>query len=570
MKHAAKPFSTPDQAFSSRDILLLLGWSGLLLACCLTHTSLMAQDEGNYAAESRFMLASGELLARQWWGTPTYSHGILLNWLIIAGYRVLGVSDRVARLPAILACMAAVVLTYDIGRILFASQSWPYAAVARQLGLLSGLLLMLFSLWAQYGHLATQDMLLVSVELLSIWALLRAEIHTRWRRAFGFVAGLSLGLGFLVKTFMIALPVAALLPYLVVQHRRHRHLTNPGLYAGLLTGGGAVALWLGLSIAQYGDLVFASMFGKLGELSEKPYHADAGPLYYLWNIPVNMMPWGLFAVIGAAMVLCRLWKPGKRTSGPAYPHRWLLLYPFVLAALLNVFPTKTPYYSLQLYPFLALFSALALYQIACGKARWPRLLLSYSFSALSLMIGVLAAIALLAPLLSNPVPDLLSTIRPYAPVALIVSLGWALLPVFVNRPHRWLATLLIPVWLMFCGAGLVGLFGNYSPDLKAGLATPPVAAIMSKYPIDFITSPAAPSYIPGGEYVTGPEWPPDVQKTFVLLSFYTPRWGQLNRPVEDIPAGTYVWLSPIADTEKLVNRPYEKIRQIRDWQLIRF
>ena len=544
--------SATRQPFARSDVWLLLGWSGLLLVCSLIQTSLMAHDEGTYAAESRFMLESGQLLARQWWGTPTYSHGILLNWLIVASYWLFGVSDRVARLPDVLACMVSVLLTYDIGKILFASQPWPYAAAARLLGLLSGLLLMVFSLWAQYGHLATQDMLLVSVELLGIWALLRAE-RAQWRRAFGFLAGLSLGLGFLVKTFMIALPALALLPYLVLQHRRHRHLANPGLYAGLLTGIGAVALWLGLSVAEYGDLVWASMFGKLGELSEESFHADGGPFYYLWNIPVNTMPWALFAITGAVMVLRNLWKPNPKASGQSYPHRWLLLYPFILAALLTAFSTKTPYYALQLHPFLAMFSALALYQIAFQKVRWPRLLLSYGFSTLGLLVTVLAAIALLAPLLNNP-PPVLEEVRPYAPIALVVGIGWALLPAWMNQPQKWLATWLIPVWLTFCGAGLIGLFGSYSADLKAGLTTPPIASIVNAHPVDF---------------VVGAEWSPEAHKTFTLLSFYTPRLGQINRPVEESRPGSYAWLSPNAAPE-LVGRQYEVVGELRDWQLIRF
>ena len=544
--------SATRQAAARLDIWLLLGWAGLLLACSLIQTSLMAHDEGTYAAESRFMLESGQLLARQWWGTPTYSHGILLNWLMIASYRLFGVSDRAARLPGVLACIASVILTYDIAKMLFARQPWPYAAAARPLGLLSGLLLMVFSLWAQYGHLATQDMLLVSVELLGIWALLRAE--QGWGRwAFGFLAGLTLGLGFLVKTFMIALPALALLPYLVLQHRQHRHLTNPGLYAGLLTGIGLVVLWLGLSVAEYGGLVWASMFGKLGELSEESFHADGGPLYYLWNIPVNIMPWALFAVIGAGMVLRRLWKPSLKASRSTYPHRWLLLYPFILVALLTAFSTKTPYYTLQIHPFLAMFSGLALYQIAFQRVRWPRRLLSYSFSTLGLVVAVLAAIALLAPLLTSP-PPILEEIRPYAPIALPVGIGWALLPVLMNQPQRWLATWLIPAWLTFCGAGLTGLFGSYSADLKAGLTTPPIASIVNAHPVDF---------------VVGAEWTPDAHKTFTLLSFYTPRLGQINRPVEESRPGSYAWLSPNAAPE-LAGRQYEVMGQLRDWQLVRF
>ena len=548
-----------------QDILLLLGWSGLLIVCSLLHMSLMAHDEGNYAAESRFMLTSGNWLARQWWGTPTYSHGILLNWLILVGYRLFGVSDRVARLPSILACIGSVLLTYDIGKTLIAAQPWPYAKAARHLGLLSGLLLMVVSLWAQYGHLATQDMLLVSVELLGIWALLKAEAHAQWRIAFGFLAGLTLGLGFLVKTFMIALPALALLPYLIFHHRRHRHLSNPGLYGGLGLGVGAVALWLGLSVAEYGDLVFASMFGKLGELSGESFHADGGPFYYLWNIPVNMLPWALFSLIGAGLVLRGLWR-SRQKSAPAYPHGWLLLYPFMLAGLLTFFPTKTPYYTLQLHPFMVIFAAIALRQIAIWPIRWPRRLLSYSFAVLGAILISLSVAAVVYVLgnfnrwtPANSMPahlfDAAADILPYTPLALTLGFGWLWLPVFMSRPQKWIATWLLPVWLTLGVAGLTGLFGDYSPDVKAALASPEIAPIVGDQPISFITGTA--------------EWPPAVHKTFTLLSFYTPQLGQLNRPIAEIAPGTYAWLSPNADLAELGDRPYKTIAQLRDWQLIR-
>ncbi|MGC1305948.1 MAG: glycosyltransferase family 39 protein [Phormidesmis sp.] len=552
MKHIA--FNT-----SQKDILWLLAWAGILLVCSLTHTSLMAHDEGNYAAESRFMLDSGSWLARQWWGTPTYSHGILLNWLMMVGYALFGVSDRVARLPSIFACMASVVLTYDIAKILCASQPWPYAKSARQIGLLSGLLLMLISLWAQYGHLATQDMLLVSVELLGIWCLLKAEIHPQARLAFGFFAGLGLGLGFLIKTFMIALPAIALLPYLVMQNRRHRHLTNWGLYVGLLTGAGAVALWLGLSVAEYGDFVWASMFGKLTELSAQPFHADAGPLYYLWNIPVNAMPWSLFSLIGAGLMFCA---PGfvtglrSHSKQRSYPHRWLLLYPFILAGMLTTFSTKTPYYTLQLHPFMAMFSAIALYQIATQPRRWPRRLISYSFAA----VGIVAAgLGLIVIMFHNALSEgiaLGSQASAYGLLAMILGGGWAFLPVCMAQPKRWLAVLLLPAWLTFSTAGLIGLMGNYTPHLKEVIGwLPQISPPIEGQPIDFIV---------------GDNLQSEAHKTFTLLSFYTPKLGQLDPPIAEIPAGAYAWRSPDFDPALFEDRPYETIVGVDNgWELIR-
>ncbi|MEM8504322.1 MAG: glycosyltransferase family 39 protein [Cyanobacteria bacterium P01_D01_bin.1] len=517
-----------------RDLLILLAWTSLLLASSQIHPSFMAHDEGNYALESRFMLESGEWLGRQIWGNVLYTHGILLNWLIILSYQIFDLPNlsadwavRVARLPTFIACLLAVTLTYDIGKQICARQQWPYAKAASQIGLLSGLLIMVFSLWMQFSHMATQDIMLVSVELLAIWALLKAEVQKgdRQRLAFGFLAGAMLGIGFLIKTFMVALSAIALLPYLIFEHRRHRHLTNWGIYLGLVAGFVPTILWMAFSLAKYGPWVLDSMFGKIGELSGQPYHSDGGPLYYLWNIPANMFPWALFSVIGAGIVVR---SPGFWTKlfslkpQSAYPHRWLLLYPFLLAGMLQSFTTKTPYYTLQLHPFLALFAAIALYKIATQSIRWPRRLLSYSFSALGLIVVGVAIAALLTPV------SLLLDIQPYAPFGLVLGLGWALLPIFMPRPHQWLATWLVPLWLTFSTAGVAGFLGNYSAEMKAAVTTDPVAPLISDAPVDFVINPGQ---------------PPALYKDLIILAFHTSHIGQLNRSLEEIPSGTYVWLS---------------------------
>ncbi len=558
-----------------------------MLVSSQTHPSFMAHDEGNYALESRFMLESGEWLGRQTWGNVLYTHGILLNWLMMLSYQLFDLPNlnadwavRIARLPTFIACLLAVVLTYDVGRQVFARQRWRYARSADQLGLLSGLLIMVFSLWNQFGHLATQDIMLVSVELMAIWALLRAEQQTepgrtekrpagKKRLAFGFLAGVMFGAGFLIKTFMVALPAIALLPYLIFEHRRHRHLSNGGIYVGLAVGFLPTVLWLGFSVAEYGPWVLDAMFGKIGELGGQPYHSDGGPFYYPWNIPANMFPWALFSLIGAVMVLrqpgfwTRLFSLQKQT---AYPHQWLLLYPFVLAAMLQSFTTKTPYYTLQLHPFMAWFAAIALHQIATQSIHWPRRLLSYSFSALGLILSGVAIASLVIP------SGFLTDIRAYAPLGLILGLGWALLPVFMSQPRRWLATWLLPVWLTLAMAGVAGFLGNYSAELKAVAMTDPVASLVRDAPVDFVIN---------------PKQPPALYKDLIILAFHTPHIGQLNPLAEDIPTGTYVWVSkekkvyrgeqltqrqarePDVQSEMLATDSYKTVIELDNWRLIR-
>ncbi|MFK8185673.1 MAG: ArnT family glycosyltransferase [Phormidesmis sp.] len=540
------------------DCLLLMGWAGLIIACTSLHPSLMAYDEGNYGAESRFMLDSGQWLVGLWWGEPMYGHGVLLNWLMVLGYKLFGMSDRVVRLWSAIACFAAILFTYDISKIITGK---------RFLGFLTAALLMLFHLWFKFAHLGTQDMLLVSLELFGIWALLKAEQWPARRIGLGFCTGIALGLGFLTKTFMIFLPAAALMPYLVFEHRRHRHLSNPGLYAGLLAGIGLIGLWLWLSINQYGDLVFESMFGKLAQLGAEPYHSSDGPLYYFWNIPANGFPWSLFSVIGAWFC----WQDRHQPN----PYRWLLIYPFILFGLLTSFSTRTPYYTLQLFPFMALFGAIALNRLATQSLAWPRRLLSYAFAALGLVLCLLGFLMLIAQMsaqvstISDPLLPR-AEILPYVPVAIVLGLGWCALPFTQRSPSNWMATWVLPAWLALGATGISGLMGDYSPELEADLAQPAVASALEYVPVDFFT---------------GTDWANnDDHKTFTLLSYYTPILGQLTHSFEDLlitedaltaedaaAAEHYVWLAPNADaTDLATQQPFETIGEVQQWKLIRF
>ncbi|MEO0769134.1 MAG: glycosyltransferase family 39 protein [Cyanobacteria bacterium J06649_4] len=560
---------------SRRDILWLLGWAGLLILCSQLYPSLMAHDEGNYALESRFMLGSGEWLARQSWGVKTYSHGILLNWLMMVCYQLFGISGqaqidaswavRIARLPTMVACLGAVLLTYDIGTMLFAQQGWRYARQARRLGLLSGLLLMVFTVWTQYSHLATQDMLLVSVELLGVWGLLKAEQAKGLPRVmFGFLAGATFGLGYLIKTFMIVLPAIALLPYLIFEHRRHRHLTNPGLYAGLIAGMVPVVLWVSLSVAKYGDWVLDSMFGKIGELSAESFHPDGGPFYYLWNIPVNMIPWCVFTVIGLFMVF-RIpgfwWGISSFKVAHAYPHRWLFLYPLLMLGMLTLFTTKTAYYTLQLHPWLAFFSAIALHTVAYQRSAFLRRLLSYLFAAIGIILLLLPPIAFFGPRFFSGLSEIAATARPYAPLPLLLGGGWVCLPFLMKQPQKWMAAWLLSAWLTLCTVGLLGFFGNYSADVKTAMTTPPIAPIVQTESIDFLN---------------GPDWPAEIHKAMILIAFHTPSLGQLNPDVSALPTGSYLWVSDTAtQLDELPTDPetgsasYETVARVRQWRLVR-
>ncbi|MBE9012980.1 glycosyltransferase family 39 protein, partial [Pseudanabaenaceae cyanobacterium LEGE 13415] len=237
----------------------LLVWVLPIVLIRSSQQSLMAHDEGIYAAQAKTILSTGDWITPQWGGgTPVFDRTIGIQWLIAGSFLLFGINEDAARLPSAIAFILSVLLTYAIGvRLTTPRIAWLGAAIFSVIPLVT-----------QYGRLATQDMALVAVELIGIWALLMAESSMRpWR----FVAGAMFGWGFMIKGFMIIPAAIALLPYLIVQHRRHRHLLDPMLYVGLAVGLILPIGWLWAAVERDGFYRLQELFGKLFHLGGQTY-----------------------------------------------------------------------------------------------------------------------------------------------------------------------------------------------------------------------------------------------------------------------------------------------------------
>ncbi len=520
--------------------LVLSLWTVILLLASPGAQSLMAHDEGWYAMQARWMVERQDWLTQWWWDTPIFDRMIGVHWLIAAAYRLLGVSDGVARLPSFLCGLGTVLLTFRLGCCL----------LPRSVAGLGALILPLCPLFLSYGRMATQDMPLVFVEVLMVLALVLAEQWhgQRWQFwLWGWVAGAGLGLGFLFKSVMIFLPVIALIPLF---WRRPHVWRNPGLVVGLILSGSLPVGWLIASVQAYGWRVLVEMFGKLVMLGEKSYHGDGTIFYYFWNIPANSFPWAGLALGGWLWWLIS----GQRQAKYGLDTLMGLvlgLYPLILLILLTLFSTRTSYYSLQLYPWLALWAGLGLNQL---YRRWPKPWLSgLSWGFVGLGLGVwIAAWALTVGWIPAD-----QTVRSYIPLSLIVGSGWLGLGIAGLKTWRraWVLGWLLTSWLALVAVGFLGLFGNYSPTLKAELTQGSIAPLLQSKTINFIVQ----------EPLTGPE-----HQTWVLLSFYTPNLGErIPLPLNKPPSG-YAWVSPTVTLPDSVKAQAKPITTVEQWQLLQF
>jgi 4-amino-4-deoxy-L-arabinose transferase-like glycosyltransferase len=548
-----------------RSILVLITLSLLLLNGNVT--SLLAHDEGYYAVQARWIWETGDWLTPQWWGQPIYDRTIGLQWLIALSYHLFGLNEFSVRLPSAIACISSVLLTYEIGIILFDQQvAWLGAAI-----------LMLMGLWLSEAHTAQQNTALVAIELLGIWSLLKITdlrsqrlLASQFNWGWGMLAGATVGWGFIIKGFMIFVPIVALLPYIIFQRRYWKLLTNPGIYLGLIIGAIPTAVWLILSYNKYGMMPIQELVGKLLFLSKTDAY-NPGPFYYLWNLPINIFPWALFSLIGAVVI----WQ--RNLLNINYNVLSLTLgYPIVLFILLSSFQTRMPYYAMQLLPFMALLAATALVQFTQVSRhtfiKWYRFVtwLSYAFSGLGLLLIIAATLIVInRPILSISIP---TEINIYVIPALILGSGWASIAFLWNRwepstTAYWLAAWLVPVWFMFVSVNLQGLLADRTPSFIAAFRQSIIQhALESNSPkpvnilIDTVENDGFKASNGQNHFLSGEE-----HKTLVLLSFYTPHLGKQVPSFTDLPDQSYAWTLKV--TPQLAARS-RTIGTVQGWKLI--
>lgn len=506
----------------------------------------MPQDEAVYGVRARWMLESGDWVTPQSWDELVYEKTPGPYWWLAASYTLFGISEVTSRLPNLLASILSALLTYEIGAIL----------LNRRIAWLASAILSVSFLWTQGSRLATANIPMVSVALLGVWCLLKAELHPKYRSFWGAAAGMSFGLGFLIRGQMIFLPMTGLLPYLIFQHRRHRHLSNPMFYLGFVVGLIPTLGWFWISYLRYGMVPFEQFFALVSRIASEHRNGNS-PLFYLWNIPVKAFPWPFFSVLGLILAL--------RHPIPRY-QLILVACPLIILTEISLVSTRLPHYALVTYPFMAILAAVgvdwlgSIYQNKVEARKWLPRSLSYAFGGLGCLL-VMAGMAIYTGI-GIPDASLDLEIRKYGAVALVLGLGWLTLPVMWIARHRgktfltyryWLAGWLVGPWLAIAVAGYTGLLGNYSPDVKVFLQQPAIATVLQNHSINFVVQQTE-ALKTGGD------------KTLLLLTFYTPHLGHRFKNVSELQASSYAWVSPEPTVES--SSGYRHLATFRKWQLI--
>jgi 4-amino-4-deoxy-L-arabinose transferase-like glycosyltransferase len=293
----------------------------------------------------------------------------LLFWSIAAaGALTGGVGPVAARLPSLLAAIAALLATFRLAADAAASRG---AETSRRTGWIAALLFggAVKILWqARVGQI---DMLLIALVAWAFWCWFRAvrEDRTRWA-----LAGFALaGLGTIAKGPVSLLPPLFGWMLFALWQRDGTPLRRLRIGWGLAIYAATVLLWLlPAALVGGGEYIHQIAFKQTVTRYADPWHHFQPWYYYLTVLPVDFFPASLLLPVGLVAGFRRLARE---------PGRWFRLFLCWSVATLVFFslsPAKRTVYILTLYPGLAV--ALALGLEAFGAA-WSEASSSASSSA---------------------------------------------------------------------------------------------------------------------------------------------------------------------------------------------
>ena len=303
--------------------------------------SLIAFDEGFYALQAKWILENNNWTVPLWWGDLSLDRTIGIQYLIALSQKIFGSNIFAIHIPTTIAASMMIFLTYKLQKEL----------VKSKYKLASSLILSSTFLWINYVHLATQDIIFAAIVTLGIISSIYSKKLKG--RIYFFVSGAWVGLAFMMKTFLVFIPLIAILPFLY----NSKILKNLFFWSGLLFGFLPFTFWSIHIFSIYGQETYLGLFEKLLFLSKNNNFTNPF-YYYIWNLTLNIFPWSLFSIIGFLNSL----KLKNELS-----RYFLFTYPLIVLILLSLFSTKTPYYPLQILSLISINSYLGIEIVLKGK-----------------------------------------------------------------------------------------------------------------------------------------------------------------------------------------------------------
>jgi 4-amino-4-deoxy-L-arabinose transferase-like glycosyltransferase len=265
----------------------------------LGHLPFVGPDEPRYAQVAREMFLRHDLITPTLGGHTWFEKPALLYWMMVGSFKLFGVSEWAARLPAALSGLLTVAAVYCIGTRIEREASeklrgygfWVTLASATTLGIVV------------FARAASFDIILT---MTTTWALafyLLQELEGSTKRRLAFLSGfyVFIGLSLLAKGLVgIVIPIGVVALYHLFRRTLPERRTLTGLLWGIPLALIVASTWYAPVILRHGWPFIDQFFIQhhFARYVSDKYHHWRPVYYYLLIIPLLALPWTALLVDG--------------------------------------------------------------------------------------------------------------------------------------------------------------------------------------------------------------------------------------------------------------------------------